>query len=417
MSPDSFDGVVTVRLLICTQWFDPEPTPKGLSFALALSERGFDVEVLTGFPNYPEGRVYDGFRLRPYRQETIDGVVIHRVWLYPSHDRSARHRALSYLSFATSAALAGLIKARRADIVYAYQLPTVGWMGRILASRFGAALVLDVQDLWPDTVLSSGMMKGGLTARLLDSACRGLYRRADRVVALSAGMASLLQARGVPRSRLRVIPNWVDEAQIGGPWDQVARDRARATLGKGFSILFAGQMGEAQDLENALEAAALTPSIRWAFLGAGTDRTRLGMLAQARGLRNVVFPERVPMKEVGAWLEAAGALLVHLSDDPLYASSIPSKTQAYMLAQRPILMAAAGDAAALIDASGAGVTCVPGNPQRLAVAATQLAEMSPAARSRLGTNGRTYYEQNLAFALGVDRFASLFRELAAAPQT
>lgn len=399
------------RLLICTQWFDPEPTPKGLSFAAALQQRGFEVEVLTGFPNYPEGRVYPGYRLRPYQRESFDGVNVHRVWLYPSHDRSAVRRGINYMSFAASAVVAGLTKVARPDVVYAYQPPTVGWAGALLASRFQAPLVIDVQDLWPETVASSGMMRSGFAMRALEAACRWEYRRADRVVALSDGMADLLEARGVARERLRVIRNWADERRLTSSYDAAARDRARSIIGNGFSVLFAGQMGEAQGLGNALEAAALAPEIRWVFLGGGTDRRRLEEVARARALGNVSFVERVPMSEVSAWLDAAGALLVHLSDDPLYLASIPSKTQAYMLAGRPVLMAAAGDAAALVTDANAGIACAPGSPHVLAAAARRLAEMTSTERERLGANGREYYQRELAFSIGVGLFAKLFHEV------
>lgn len=400
-----------MRLLICTQWFDPEPTPKGLSFARALKKRGLDVEVLTGFPNYPDGHVYDGFAIRAYQRETIDDVVVHRAWLYPSHDRSAVRRACNYLSFAAAASIAGLTRVRRPDVIYAYQLPTVGWACALLAARYGARLVLDVQDIWPDTVLSSGMLKGGVGARMLRAASGGIYRRADRVVALSHGMAALLETRGVPRSQIRVIHNWADEARIKPQTDKPVPEPSRALFGDGFSILFAGQMGEAQGLENALEAAALTPAIRWIFLGGGTHRARLEQMARDSGLSNVVFAARVPMSEVGSWLDAAGALLVHLSDHALYDATIPSKTQAYMLAGRPILMVARGDAARLVESAQAGVTCPPGDPHALAEAATRLAAKSPVERGALGANARAYYDRELAFDLGVNRFARVFQEL------
>ncbi|MDQ6770854.1 MAG: glycosyltransferase family 4 protein [Gemmatimonadota bacterium] len=399
------------RLLICTQWFDPEPTPKGFSFAAALHQRGFEVDVLTGFPNYPEGRVYPGYRLRPYERESFGGVNVHRVWLYPSHDRSAVRRGINYLSFAASVVVAGLTKVPRPNLVYAYHPPpTVGWAGALLASRFRAPLVIDVQDLWPETVASSGMMRSGFAMRALEVGCLWEYRRADRVVALSSGMADLLEARGVPRKRLRVIRNWADERRLSSSWETAVRERARTTIGNGFSVLFAGQMGQAQSLGNALESAALTPEIRWVFMGGGTDRARLERMAGERALANVSFVDRVPLSEVGAWLEAAGALLVHLSDDPLYAASIPSKTQAYLLAGRPVLMAAAGDAAALVADANAGVTCAPGRPERLAAAARRLAEMTPVERDRLGANGHAYYKRELAFSVGVDAFAQLFHE-------
>jgi colanic acid biosynthesis glycosyl transferase WcaI len=400
------------RLLIVSQWFDPEPTTKGSAFAQACAARGFDVEVLTGFPNYPDGRVYPGFRLRPYRRDTHGAVTVHRTWLFPSHSRSVVGRAANYLSFAASAATLGFARVRRPDVIYAYHPPaTAGIVGALAARLFGAPLVLDVQDLWPESVLSSGMVRDGIAMRMLRSLCRWEYRSADRVVALSQGMATLLEERGVPSSRLQVIHNWADESRMMSCPDESVSAKARADFGERFSILFAGQMGEAQGLDSALAAAAQTPEIDWVFMGGGTERGRLEGLAQAKALANVRFLPPVPVAQVGAWLAAASALLVHLSDDPLYEASIPSKTQAYMLAGRPILMVARGDAAALVSRADAGVVCAPGDPSALAGAARQLASMSDEERRQCGARGRAHYDQELDFSAGVDRFASIFREV------
>lgn len=399
------------RILFLTQWFDPEPTPKGLSFSTALAENGFDIEVLTGFPNYPEGRIYNGYKLIPHQIERHGNVVVHRSWLYPSHDRSSIKRAANYLSFLVSALLCGLTKITPPDLIYAYHPPaTVGAVGALLARYFNVPLILDVQDLWPDTVLSSGMMGNGLAMRTLDSACRWEYKQADIVVTPSRQIADILASRGVEHTRLRVVYNWADEARINTPSDSANADLARDVLGNSFSILFAGQMGEAQGLENVVHAAAMTPQIKWVFLGNGTARPRLESTVQEQRLENVKFVDRVPMSAVNAWLKAAGALLVHLSPDPLYFASIPSKTQAYMLAGRPILMVANGAAAELVDNARAGVVCQPGNTRELANAAERLASMSELDRERLGENGRNYYQSSLSFDVGVDSLVRVFRE-------
>ncbi len=399
-----------MRLLICTQWFDPEPSLKGLGFAKGLAARGFQVEVLTGFPNYPGGRVYPGYKLRPYQREVVEGIVVHRCWLYPSHDRSPVRRTLNYLSFMLSAGILGLRKTERPDIVYGYHPPaTTGWLAAWLANWFGSMLVLDVQDLWPDTLSSSGMMQPGPAWRLLDALCRWEYRRADRIVALSTGMAHLLRERGVSQSRVCVIRNWADESRLAARGQSTKKSEQLPISRNSFSILFAGQMGEAQGLDTILRAAELTPHIAWDFLGDGSERGRLEQLAQERGLANVSFYPRVRIEEVGAWLEAAGALLVHLKDDPLFEASIPSKTQAYLRVGRPILMAVHGDAADIVLAAGAGLVANPGDPQSIGEAARRMEAMPLAQRDLMGANGRAYYQRELSMDIGLDRFAALFR--------
>lgn len=138
-----------MKILLISQWFDPEPTFKGLAFANQLIKQGHQVTVITGFPNYPGGQLYKGYRIKPVQVEDINGVKVYRVALYPSHDKSAVGRVLNYLSFAFSALVMSLIKVWKHDVVYAYHPPlTVGLAAGIAARISGTPLVYDIQDLW-----------------------------------------------------------------------------------------------------------------------------------------------------------------------------------------------------------------------------------------------------------------------------
>ena len=144
-----------MKILIVTQWFEPEPTFKGMLFARELVARGHEVEVLTGFPNYPGGKVYPGYRIRPWVRERLDGIDVLRVALYPSHDNSSLRRAFNYVSFAFSAAVIGTALIRKPDVIYAYHPPiTVGLAAAAIGLFRRAPFVYDIQDLWPDTVVS-----------------------------------------------------------------------------------------------------------------------------------------------------------------------------------------------------------------------------------------------------------------------
>src|SRR5678816_898792 len=159
-----------MRILLLTQWFDPEPTFKGLAFARELTRLGHEVQVLTGFPNYPGGKIYPGYRVRLVQRERIDGIDIIRVPLYPSHSRSRLGRIANYCSFAIAASVIGAMLARRPHVIYAYHPPaTVGLPALFLRALFRARLVYDIQDLWPDTVAATGMMSSRLAMRLLSS--------------------------------------------------------------------------------------------------------------------------------------------------------------------------------------------------------------------------------------------------------
>ena len=148
-----------VKILLLTQWFDPEPTFKGLLFAKTLRDKGYDVEVLTGFPNYPGGKVYKGYKISLYQKEIIDGIIIHRVPLYPSHDGSALKRIFNYVSFSLSSILIGLIKTRNIDVIYSYHPPLTTALSAVILGFFKRIpFVVDIQDLWPDTLIATGMI-------------------------------------------------------------------------------------------------------------------------------------------------------------------------------------------------------------------------------------------------------------------
>ncbi len=399
------------RVLLLTQWFDPEPTFKGLVFARELVRQGFEVEVLTGFPNYPGGKVYPGYRIKLLQRELIDGVQVTRVPLYPNHDQSAIKRVLNYASFAASATIYGVFMAKRADVMYAYHPPlTVGMAAALIKLFRRIPVVYDIQDMWPDTLRATGMLNNPKALDLVARVCRWVYRRMDHIVVLSPGFKRLLLERGVPESKLSVIYNWADEASLGAPVGQVPAAFPKADQ---FRILFAGNMGKAQALDTVLDAASLLQArgsrVCWVMLGGGVEVERLKAEAAQRQLANMVFLPAVPMAEVGAYLNAADSLLVHLRKDPLFEITIPSKTQAYMTVGKPLLMAVDGDAADLVRQSGGGVVAESENPEALARAAEQLAAMPTEALAAMGDKAQRFYRQHLALAEGVRKFGEVFK--------
>ncbi|MEN6479129.1 MAG: glycosyltransferase family 4 protein [Anaerolineales bacterium] len=400
-----------MRILMLSQWFDPEPTFKGLSFAQELVRRGHDVQVLTGFPNYPEGKLYPGYRIRLWQRETLDGIPVYRVPLYPSHDRSAARRTINYLSFAASALVLGPMLVQKPDIIYVYNLITLAPAAWCLKHLTGAAVVYDIQDLWPESVTASGMVDGRFST-ILGLLCNLAYRTADQVVTLSPGIRDELRRRGVPEDRVTVIYNWCNEQDMQSDEYDLALAKRLGLAGK-FSVMYAGNLGLAQALDAVIEAAALLrethPDIQFVFVGDGADSTRLKTITEQRCLTNIEFVPRQPAVAMGRILRLADVLLVHLKDDPLFRITIPSKTQAYLAAGRPILMGVRGDAAELVRRSKGGVTCEPGNAASIAQAVLQLYGLSAVDRAAMGLAGSRYYEQELSMEAGVSRFESCFQ--------
>jgi colanic acid biosynthesis glycosyl transferase WcaI len=402
----------TMRILLLTQWFEPEPTFKGLLFARELAARGHEVEVLTGFPNYPGGKVYPGYRIRPWAREQIDGISIVRVALYPSHDKSAFGRVLNYASFAISAAVLGTTLVRKPDVIYVYHPPaTIGLAAMVIGFFRKAPFVYDVQDLWPDTVAVTGMISSQSALSLLGRWCKFVYRRARHIVVLSPGFKQQLVRRGVPPEKVDVIYNWSDETMIQ-PTAANPELASRLGLSNGFNVMFAGTMGPGQALDAVLEAAALCrqtlANVQFVLVGGGVDRNRLEKKAGDLGLTNVCFLPRQPITAMKAILGLADVLLVHLKSHPLFSITIPSKTQDYMASGKPVLMAVTGDAAQLVTQSGGGLVCEPEDPWSIAETVARFAAMSPEQRCTMGENGRFYYDRHMSFQSGVDRFEELF---------
>ena len=401
-----------MRILLLSQIFDPEPNVKGLMFARELTKRGHEVEVLTGFPNYPGGKVYPGYRIRPWTRENIDGISILRVALYPSHDKSASRRVLNYLSFAGVAALLGPLLVKKPDIVYVYHPPaTIGLAAAAIGFFCQVPFVYDVQDLWPDTVAQSGMMTNPILMELLARWCRFVYRRAHHIVVLSPGFKSELVRRGVPEAKVDVIYNWCDEAAIQpkAPDPELA---SKLGLLNRFNVMFAGTMGTAQALGSVLDAAALCqytlPNVQFVLVGTGIERATIEKKAADLKLSNVLFLPHQPMSAMGNLLAIADVVLVHLKDHPLFRITIPSKTQAYMASGKPIIMGVRGDAANLVSQSGCGLICEPENARSIAEAVARFAAMSDQQRSAMGEAGKEFYRHQLSFGSGVNRFESIF---------
>lgn len=403
------------RILYLSQWFWPEPGARGLKVVKDLIARGYEVEVLTGFPNYPSGTLAPGYRLAPYLREDVEGVLVHRVFLYPSHDRSSFGRALNYLSFFVSAFLFCLLEASRFDLIYVYHPPiTTGLAAALSGMIRRKPFVLEVQDLWPDSVAVSGMSATSTLAKVLGPICMFVYRRAALLLAQSQGMAARLVERGVRPERVDVFFNWADE-------ESARANSSYEVDGLGFegyfNFVYAGNLGAVQALEVLIEAAhrlaQRTPPIQLTLIGEGTEKERLQTLVSDLGARNVQIRPGVSPSEIGDVLAASDVQVVHLKDDPLFEITIPSKTQFYLAMGRPILIGVSGEAATIVTEAGAGVAVAPENSEAMAQAMLDLATLPQAALDAMGARGRAYYDTRFAFNKTMDRIADHILRLAA----
>lgn len=390
------------RIVYLTQLFDPEPTFKGLDFVKRLEVAGFDVEVVTGFPNYPGGKIFDGYRIRPVAHNTMQGTPVTRLAIYPSHDRSVVRRMACYASFMIASFVFLTFRWRRADLTYVYYPALTAGLAAV-AVKFlrRTPVLLDVQDMWPDSLFSSGITRSRSLYRFANMMCNFLYRHCDHILVLSPGFKALLVERGVPDDKITVVYNWADEPDV----IETTALPAGFDPDDTFRVLFAGNMGVAQQLDTALDAAEILqadhPGCVFYFMGGGIDKERLESRAQAMNLSNVRFLPRVPLAEVQGFLQAADALLVHLADDALFRVTIPSKTQAYLYAGRPILMGVAGDAAVLVREADAGYVFAAGDALALAKSVERLISDGSERRAEMGSRAREFYTDRLSRSKGI----------------
>jgi glycosyltransferase involved in cell wall biosynthesis len=256
------------------------------------------------------------------------------------------------------------------------------------------------------------MLNSRFALGVIDKYCRIFYKAASKIIVLSPGFKRLLCQKGVPEKKIEVIYNWSISPSHGNTTIDTALAKKLGFTSK-FNVIFAGNFGKVQGLSSVLDAAAIVQSkmskIQFVFVGGGVNEEFLKNKARSMKLNNVLFLPRCPVSEIGSIMSLADVLLVHLKDIPLFRITIPSKTQAYLSIGRPILMGIKGDATELVLRAKAGIACEPENPESIAKAVKQLAQMSKEKLKTMGENGRRFYNNHLSLEAGVRRFDAAFK--------
>lgn len=406
-----------MKLLFVSQYYPPEsnaPANRVSRLARAwASEEGFDVTVLTGFPNHPEGRVYPGFDARKPVRERDGDVRVVRAPIYAAPNAGVIKRSMAYASFCTSASSLGPWLVGRPDVVIATSPQLlVGVAGAWLSRAFRCPFVLEVRDLWPDSIVAVGALREGHpVVRGLHGVEESLYRRADHIVVVTESFREILAQRGVPPDKLSFVPNGVDrDLFVPGPPPDPDPYPGR------FVVCFAGTVGMAHGLGTVLDAARLAkqemPEVLFLVVGDGAERKELEARAVREGLDNVSFTGRVPRERVPELLRRAEISLVMLKDDPLFRTVLPSKLFESMGCARPMLLGVDGEARRLVERAEAGLYFVPSDPRALLDGIRALAA-DPARRDRMGRAG--HHVATTEFDRGVlaHRYADILRKVVA----
>ncbi|GAB3774060.1 glycosyltransferase family 4 protein [Ramlibacter monticola] len=403
-----------MKILILSQHFWPEQF-RISELALHLRDTGCEVTVLTGKPNYPEGRVYPGYRAGGTQCEEYEGVPVFRVPLVPRSKGGIVSLALNYFSYILSAAVLGpwLLRGREFDVIFVYGTSPIlqAIPGVVLRWLKRARLVVWVQDLWPESMQAAGFIHN---RRILDAvACvvRWIYRRSDLLLVQSHAFAPAVAplAGGTP---VEYYPN--PGEKVFHQADEEEAAAARLRLEPGFNVVFAGNLGRVQGLECILDAAEILrdhPDVRVVLVGSGQRSEWLKEQVGTRKLHNVQLPGRFPVEAMPGIFAQASALLLTLARNPVMSLTIPSKLQAYLAAGRPVIGSLDGEGARVVVEAGAGLACPAEDARALAEAVLRLRALDAAQREAMGRAGREYYLEHFEPTKLAHRLADRFGQL------
>lgn len=404
-----------MNLLIVTNHFWPENFNINI-LARGLHDRGHQVSVLTGIPNYPDGRFFPGYGIFQRRVEDYQGIKIFHVPLIPRGRGGTLRLVLNYLSYALCASLLAPLCCRGAfDLILVYETSpvTVGLPALVLKRVKKIPIMFWVQDLWPESLSATGAVTSDFLLGLTGLVVRGIYRGSDLILAQSRGFFPSIARYGGAEEKLVYFPNSAED--FYRPVSVEAGAPERALLPRGFRLMFAGNIGAAQNFETILSAAELLkdrPEINWVILGDGRRRPWVEEQVRARGLTGTVhLLGRYPAEAMPRFFALADALLVTLKKEPIFALTIPSKVQSYLACGRPIVAALDGEGARVVQEAAAGLAGPAGDPAALAANVMALYRLSQSQRQALGLKGRAYFEKHFKREMLLDRLEGLMRQV------
>lgn len=403
-----------MKILIVSQYFWPENFRIN-DLATEFATRGHEVTVLTGWPNYPEGSIFENFRIRPHDFKQLGRVEIVRVPLL-ARKKGAARLLLNYLSFMLSASLIGpyKLRGRNFDAIFVYEPSpiTVGIPAIVIKYLKKAPIAFWVLDLWPETLKAIGIVKSKPALRAVGQLVRFIYTHSDLILGQSESFQGAIAKYCNRPAKIRYFPSWSEEL----PHHEAVEAAPEVpTTKEKFTILFAGNIGDAQDFPTILDAASALRDrhdIRWVIVGDGRMAQWVRDQVNARKLRdNVIMAGRFPLERMPSFFAHADALLVTLKAQEVFSMTIPGKIQTYLSSGLPLIGALDGEGAKVINQAGAGYTCCAGDALGLAEAVTKMADLGPAERATMGRAGQIYYAENFEKRLLMDRLESYLERL------
>lgn len=386
-----------MKILVVSQYFWPEEFRIN-DICKGLVEEGHEVEVLTGIPNYPGGKYFDGFSIFKRGPKQYDGVKVRRCFCVPRGKNSKIKLVLNYFSFAISSLFhIPFITKNKYDKVLVYQLSPITMAMPAIAIKKIKKIPMDmyILDLWPESLLSIVNIKSTKIKKTIYNICKKIYKSADAIYITSKGFKSQLINLDIQEEKITYLPQWAEDIYKD---EVVLKDKKLEYLCENkFNIVFAGNIGKAQSIETIINAANICKenNIQWIVIGDGSEKSMAEKKVKELNIDNkVIFLGRKPVEDMPKYYNIADALLVTLGNDKLFTITIPAKIQSYMASGKPILGAISGEGNNVIKESNCGLACEAEDYKKLAELAQQMYIMTEKERKTLGKNGLRYFKKN-----------------------
>ncbi|WP_282056641.1 glycosyltransferase family 4 protein [Maribacter luteus] len=386
-----------MKILFISQYFYPEVF-KGNEIVFDFAKKGYDITVLTGKPNYPKGKFYEGYSFLGKKEETINGVKIIRTPLFPRKSGKAIPLVTNYLSFICFSYFAVLFRIKENyDVIFVQQLSpvTMALPGLWIKKRQKIPMILWVLDLWPESVIATTSLKKGKIIDFIEKLVRKIYIKSDVILVSSKSFIKSIQNKcdGTIKD-IRYFPNWAEDVFVNVKHTSIKIPM----LPDGFNIMFAGNVGESQDFEAILDAAEKTKEedINWVIVGDGRKLTWVKKEIEERKLSRVYPLGRYPLETMPHFFKKADAMLVSLKDTPVFGITVPAKVQAYMASGKMILGMINGEGKDLINESKCGYAVAAEDSSGLSKKAMKLLHLSQEERNEMENNALNFYNSNFS---------------------
>jgi len=404
-----------VNILVVTQYFWPENFRIN-DLVKGLHERGHTITVLTGVPNYPSGKFFSGYNWFRNIRQNYEGIDVIRVPLVPRGKGGSLRLMLNYFSFAFFASLMGPFLCRgKFDLIFVYEPSpiTVGLPAIVLKKIKRAPVMFWVLDLWPESLAATGAIKTKWLLSWVARLVRFIYRRCDRILAPSRAFTARIGAMDVDPGKILYFPNWAEELfQANG---ETSYQASPVPIPDGFRVMFAGNIGAAQDFGTILSAAEKLKDytdVHWVIVGDGRMYSWVKQEVERRDLSKTVHMlGRHPLEAMPYFFSQADAMLASLRRALIFSQTIPGKIQSYLAYGKPIIAALEGEGARIVDEAGAGLTCPPENVVGLVNAVLAMYKKPRHERAAMGKRGKEYYAANFERGMLITRLVRWMEEL------